>query len=207
MDPRHDETTLRRRELVMLALGWPPCLLAARLAGAAGERAGPDEPPALTVEDRVYLASSRFEQGFHCAQSVLAAYADELGLPEHAALKMGAALAGGSTVGGECGAVAAGYLVLGLKHAGTMPAFGDVEKERALFDRIRRFVEEFRRRHGALTCRELLGVDVFTAEGLAEGRQRGLFRERCPRYVRDVVTILESVSAVPGAKAPSGDRP
>jgi C_GCAxxG_C_C family probable redox protein len=204
---RDDETILRRRELVMLALGWPPCLLAGRPVGAAPERTQPDEPPALTVEDRVYLASSRFEQGFHCAQSVLAAYADEFALPEHAALKMAAALAGGSTVGGECGAVAAGYLVLGLKHAGTMPAFGDVEKERALFDRIRRFVEEFRRRHGALTCRELLGVDVFTAEGLAEGRQRGLFRERCPRYVRDVVTIVESVSAVPGAEAPSGDRP
>jgi hypothetical protein len=110
-------------------------------------------------------------------------------------------------VGGECGAVSAGYLVLGLKHAGTMPTFGDVEKERALFDRIRRFVKEFRERHGALSCRELLGIDVFTAEGLAEGRRRGLFRERCPRYVRDAITILESASADPGAKAPSGDRP
>jgi C_GCAxxG_C_C family probable redox protein len=198
---RDDETTLRRRELVRIALGWPPCLLAARAAGAAVDRAGPDHPPGVTVEDRVYLASSRFEQGFHCAQSVLAAYADDLGLPEHAALKMGAALAGGSTVGGECGAVAAGYLVLGLKHGGTMPAFGDVEKERALFDRIRRFVKAFRERHGALTCRELLGVDVFTAEGLSEGRQRGLFRERCPRYVKDAITILESVSADPGANA------
>lgn len=207
MTNRDDETTLRRREFVRIALGWPPCLLGARAAGAAAERAGPGDAPALTVEDRVYLASSRFQQGYHCAQAVLAGYADDLGLPEHAALKMGAALAGGSTVGGECGAVSAGYLVLGLKHAGTMPTFGDVEKERALFDRIRRFVKEFRERHGALTCRELLGIDVFTAEGLAEGRRRGLFRERCPRYVRDAITILESASADPGVKAPSGDRP
>jgi C_GCAxxG_C_C family probable redox protein len=202
---RDDTTTFRRRELVRIALGWPPCLLAARAAGAAEERTGPGEAPRLTAEDRVYLASSRFEQGFHCAQSVLAAYADDLGLPEHTALKMGAALAGGSTVGGECGAVAAGYLVLGLRHAGTMPTFGDVEKERALFDRIRRFVGEFRERHGALTCRELLGVDVFTPDGLAEGRRRGLFRDLCPRYVRDAITILESVSADPGANASSGD--
>jgi hypothetical protein len=60
---------------------------------------------------------------------------------------------------------------------------------------------------GALTCRELLGIDVFTADGLSAGRQRGLFRERCPRYVRDAITILESVSADPGAKASSGNRP
>jgi C_GCAxxG_C_C family probable redox protein len=192
-----------------MALGWPACLLAAR-PGEAGdvgaERPQPEVPLPLTVEDRVYLASSRFEQGFHCAQAVLAAYADG-GLSEEAALKMGAALAGGSTVGGECGAVAAGYLVLGLRHGRTVPAFGDVEKDRELFDRIRRFVEEFRKRHGAITCRELLGVDVFTPEGLAEGRRRGLFRERCPRYVRDAITILESVSADSGTKAPPGTGP
>jgi C_GCAxxG_C_C family probable redox protein len=201
-----DETTPRRRSLVTLALGWPACLLAARPVGAGEGRAGPEPPLPLTVEDRVYLAVSRFEQGFHCAQSVLAAYADG-GLSEEAALKMGAALAGGSTVGGECGAVAAGYLVLGLKHGRTVPAFGDVEKEKELFDRIRRFVEEFRKRHGALTCRELLGVDVFTKEGLADGRQRGLFRERCPRYVRDAITILESVSVAPGGNATPGKGP
>lgn len=174
----------RRRTLLTVALGWP--------AGVLAARAGVEDALPLTVDDRVYLAVSRFEQGFHCAQAVLAAYADGA-LSEEAALKMGAALAGGSTVGGECGAVAAGYLVLGLKHGRTVPAFGDVEKERALFDRIRRFVGEFRRRHGAITCRDLLGVDVFTPEGLAEGRRRDLFRERCPRHVRDVITILESV--------------
>jgi C_GCAxxG_C_C family probable redox protein len=192
-----------------MALGWPTCLVAARTA-AAGEagarRTTPEEPLPLTADDRVYLAVSRFEQGFHCAQAVLAAYSD-VGLSEEAALKMGAALAGGSTVGGECGAVAAGYLVLGLRHARTLPTFGDVHKEKELFDRIRLFVEEFRKRHGAITCRELLGVDVFTKEGLAEGRQRGLFRDRCPRYVRDAVAILESARADPLPGASSGSRP
>jgi C_GCAxxG_C_C family probable redox protein len=205
---KDDEAPPRRRCLLTMALGWPACVLAAQRAGAADARAEGAEPEdslPLTVEDRVYLAQSRFEQGFHCAQSVLAAYADG-GLPEDAALKMGAALAGGSTVGGECGAVAAGYLVLGLRHGRTVPTFGDVEKERELFDRIRRLVGEFRKRHGAITCRELLGVDVFTADGLAEGRRRGLFRDRCPRYVRDVITILESASADP-SKGAEGNRP
>jgi hypothetical protein len=62
-----------------MALGWPACLLAARTAYAGDtgpERARPEGPLPPTVEDRVYLAVSRFEQGFHCAQSVLAAYAD-----------------------------------------------------------------------------------------------------------------------------------
>jgi C_GCAxxG_C_C family probable redox protein len=172
---------------------------------------GADALP-LDAEDRAFLAVTRFSEGYHCAQAVLAAYADpEKGLSESTALRMGAALAGGSTVGGECGAVAASYLVLGLKHGQTAPAFGEVERERELFERIRLFVEEFRRRHGAITCRELLGVDVFTAEGLAEGRRRGLFRERCPRYVHDAVTILESLDAPlspsPGRTARPSGRP
>jgi C_GCAxxG_C_C family probable redox protein len=194
----------RRRALLSVAIGGPACLL------AGGRQATGGDVPSLTVDDRVYLALARFREGFHCSQSVLAAYADGV-LSEEAALRMGAALAGGSTVGGECGAVAAGYLVLGLKHGRTVPVFGDVERERELFDRIRLFVEEFRKRHGAITCRELLGLDVFTREGLAEGRRRGLFRELCPRYVRDAITILESVSASPVSEPatgpPSGDRP
>jgi C_GCAxxG_C_C family probable redox protein len=214
-----------RRELFTRALCWPACLLATASARAAGEpgRRGRDPRDAaepigsregvdpgslpLTVEDRVYLAVSRFSDGFHCSQSVLAAYAGP-GLSETAALRMGAALAGGSTVGGECGAVAAGYLILGLRHGGTVPVFGDVERERELFDRIRSFVAAFKERHGAITCRELLGVDVFTPEGLAEGRRRGLFRERCPRYIRDAITILESLDGQPGPAAgpASGDR-
>ncbi len=190
-----------------MALGLPACLAApAPATPLPRPAAGTEGPLPLTAEDRVFLALSRFEQGFHCAQAVLAAYADG-SLTEEAALRMGAALAGGSTVGGECGAVAAGYLVLGLEHGGTLPTFGDVEKEKALFDRIRRFVLEFRRRHGTLACRELLGVDVFDPESLAEGRRRGLFRERCPRHVRDVVEIVEALRAEPAPPAAGGRRP
>jgi C_GCAxxG_C_C family probable redox protein len=223
-EPDEKDMIPGRRDLVARALCWPACLLARASAQPTGTASGrghepreaaetqsrggpdPDSLP-LTVEDRVYLAVSRFAEGFHCSQSVLATYAGA-GLSETAALRMGAALAGGSTVGGECGAVAAGYLVLGLRHGGTVPVFGEVERERELFDRVRRFVAEFRKRHGAITCRELLGVDVFTREGLAEGRRRGLFRERCPRYIRDALTILESLEGDPGSApgSASGNR-
>jgi C_GCAxxG_C_C family probable redox protein len=197
--PHRDETRLPRRRVLGLTISAPVCALLATPAGAqepasrhsTKPRSEPAAPP-LSGEDRVFLALERFRAGFHCSQSVLAAYADEERLSEDSALRMGAALAGGSTVGGECGAVAASYLVLGLRYGRTVPVFGDVEKEKELFDRIRHLGAEFRKRHGAITCRELLGVDVFTPEGLAEGRRQGLFAERCPRYIRDAITILET---------------
>jgi C_GCAxxG_C_C family probable redox protein len=147
----------------------------------------------LSPEQRAEIAVMSFENGFHCAQGVLEAYADDHGLDPLLARRMAAALAGGSTVGGECGAVAAGYLVLGMKHGLTRPTFGDVDQEDELFGRLRRFVAGFRERHGALTCRELLGIDVFTHEGREEGHRKGLFRSRCPQHIRDVVDLLETL--------------
>ena len=109
------------------------------------------------------------------------------------ALRSGAALAGGSGVGGECGAVASGYLVLGLRHGSTTPAFGDVDKEKELFGRIARFVAEFKERYGAITCRGLLGVDVFTQEGREEALRKDLFTTRCPNYIRGAITMVDSL--------------
>jgi len=132
--------------------------------------------------------------GFHCAQSILYAYAEDFGINQDTALKIAAGLAGGSTVGGECGTVGAAYLVLGLRHGRTLPAFGDAEKEKELFSRIESFVKEFKARHGSITCRELLGIDVFTREGREDGLRRNLFADRCPRFIRSSIEILEQLA-------------
>jgi len=147
----------------------------------------------LTTEDRVALALMRFKGGYHCSQSVLAAYADEFELETDLALKLAAGLAGGSTVGGECGTVSAGYLVLGLKHGRVVAAGGDVERDKALFGRIKQLVEAFRNKHASINCRELLGIDVFTKEGHQEGLRRNLYNTRCTNYVRDAITIIDSL--------------
>jgi len=148
----------------------------------------------LTTEDRVAVAQMQFRMGFHCAQSIFSTYAEDFGIDPDTALKLASGLAGGSTVGGECGTVGAAYLVLGLRHGRTLPAFGDVEKDVELFRRIKDFVKEFKVRHGAITCQELLGVDVFTREGREEGLRRNLFAERCPRFIRSSIEILEQLA-------------
>lgn len=147
----------------------------------------------LGTEDRIALALARFRGGFHCSQSVLEAYSTDLGLEPELARRIAAALAGGSTVGGECGVVGSAYLVLGLKYAGDLPAYGDTALEERLWGRVRRFVAEFRRRNGAINCRELLGVDAFTKEGREEALRRDLFAVRCPKYIRDGIEILDSL--------------
>ncbi len=151
------------------------------------------QSPMLSTEDRVALALMHFKTGFHCSQSVLAAYADDLGIDQELALRIAAGLAGGSTVGGECGAIGAGYIILGLRHARLEPSFGDTGREEELFGRIRRFVAEFRKRHGCINCVELLGTDVCTSEGRKQALAADLFTTRCPHYIHDTIEILDSL--------------
>ncbi len=58
---------------------------------------------------------------------------------------------------------------------------------------VRAFAGRFRAGRGSLLCRELLGCDISTAEGMETARQKGLFAELCPRLVREAAEILEDV--------------
>lgn len=177
----------RRRFLKAACLAGPLVSLA-----ATGPCRG--QSSFLTTEDRVAVALMNFNLGFHCVQSVFEVYAEDYGIDPKLARRLVAGLAGGSTVGGECGVVSAAYLVLGLGFARAVPAHGDTDREAELFDRIREFVSRFRARHGSINCRELLGIDVFSPEGRAEGLERNLFATRCPLFIEDGIKILEDVS-------------
>jgi len=178
-----------RREFIVGA-----CCLGSSLGMLLAGTSGQGLPDSLmTTEDRIALALMRFEMGFHCSQSVLEAYAEDFGIEPELGRKLSAGLAGGSTVGGECGAVGSGYLVLGLRYARSLPAHGNEARESELWSRIRQFVSEFKRRHGAINCKDLLGVDVFTSEGREEALRQNLFARRCPNYIRDSITIIDSL--------------
>ena len=97
---------------------------------------------------RVSLAHSRFSEGYSCSQSVLAAFAPELGLDADAALRVSAAFGGGmGRTGGTCGAVTGALMALGLKYGATVA--DPVAKERT-YALTREFIAQVRgasRRH------------------------------------------------------------
>jgi len=147
------------------------------------------------TDDRIAIALMRFKMGYHCSQCIFEAYAEDFGIEPKMARRIAAGLAGGSTVGGECGVLGSGYLVLGLKYAPRMPAHGNTEREEKLWASIRKLVADFKRIHGSLTCRELLGVDVFTSEGWREAVRKGLFTKKCHNHIRDAITIIDSMDS------------
>lgn len=93
--------------------------------------------------------------------------------------------------GETCGAVTGSLMVIGLNHAKTRKDDDD-SRERA-YALAQEFMDAFRERNGTLLCRELLGIDVSTPEGIAAVRERDLFRTVCPKFVRDAGEILEEI--------------
>jgi C_GCAxxG_C_C family probable redox protein len=140
---------------------------------------------------RIDLARTRFSEGFSCSQSVLAAFAPELGLAADAALHVSAAFGGGmGRTGGTCGAVTGALMVLGLKYGASVADPAAKERTYAL---TRDFIARFEARHKASACADLLGVNIGTPEGQTAAREANLFATTCPALVASAAAILEEM--------------
>ncbi len=62
-----------------------------------------------------------------------------------------------------------------------------------VYRKVAEFTRRFRERNGFLHCRDLLGCDTSTPEGLAKARELNLFRTRCPDLVESAAEILEEM--------------
>ncbi len=139
--------------------------------------------------DPIELGKRNFEQGFNCSQSVLLAFAEELGLEPGMAARLASAFGGGIARSGKiCGAVSGGLMVLGLRYGNNVAT--DRGAKEATYALARRYMEEFAKRHGSVDCPALLGCDIGTPEGMQQARERDLFVKQCPVFVADAVRIL-----------------
>jgi len=82
-------------------------------------------------------------------------------------------------------------MVVGLKHAKKNPQ--DLESKQAAHDLVNEVARRFRAKYGSIDCSDLLGCDLGTPQGAQEARDKNLFRQLCPTFVRDAAEILEEV--------------
>jgi C_GCAxxG_C_C family probable redox protein len=145
-------------------------------------------PPAGTAE-------ARFAQGFNCAQAVFSFFAARYGLDETAALKMASLFGGGVSRRGElCGAVSGALLALGLARGASTP-----EGKEEAYRLGQEFMRQFDARHHSLLCRDLLGYDISQPGIREQARQAGVFKTRCPVFVRDAAEIVQTMLETTGA--------
>jgi C_GCAxxG_C_C family probable redox protein len=141
---------------------------------------------------KVENAVACFKEGFNCSQSVLSTYGPEFGLDRETALRLGAAFgAGMGRMGGTCGAVTGAFLVLGLRFGAIQAA--DLPAKEKTYALVREFARKFQARNGSLICKELLGCDLSTAEGVSRFKAGNLLETHCARFVQEAAEILEEL--------------
>jgi C_GCAxxG_C_C family probable redox protein len=142
---------------------------------------------------RMEKAKEKFLSGYNCAQSVVYALHDRLGIDEDTALKLACGFGGGMGRTEEvCGAVTGGILSLGLKHGrGARESREATEKTYAI---VRELMGRFSARHGSCSCRRLLdGIELLTPEGQAEFKKRDMHTTVCVPCVQSSVEIVEEL--------------
>jgi len=133
--------------------------------------------------------------GYGCAQSVLAAYAADYNLNEEMALRISTGFGSGmGRLCEVCGALAGGFMVIGLKHGKVIT---DGTKYGTETETSYRLVTElatrFKEKNGTILCREILNLDLSKPEDRERAVKEGLFANTCNKCILDVVDILEEI--------------
>ncbi len=135
---------------------------------------------------------SRFKEGFSCSQAILSTYGPEFGLNRDTALKVAGAFgAGMGRMCETCGAVTGAFMVLGLKYGKTLAK--DEQSKEKTYSLVKEFVLRFKQRNGTIVCRELLGCDLSTPEGMKHVMEKKLISTLCPKLVQDAAEIIEEI--------------
>jgi C_GCAxxG_C_C family probable redox protein len=139
------------------------------------------------VQEKVRVAVEAYESGCNCAQSVMSAYADEIGIPKDIALATIEGFGGG--IGGrqeECGAVLAAVCAVSAL-LNQRPGIERPEMLAAVRDMCNRFASEL----GSTRCIDLLGG----------GKP---FKHCCPDKVECAVRSAEAAIAAAGGNGTAG---
>ena len=141
--------------------------------------------------DKKEMAVDLYNDGFHCSQAVLSAFAADTGITEKQACLLGGCFGAGMKKGEVCGACTGALMVLGLLYGQTEK--GDTASKIHAYEVAEAFLDRFAERNGSYRCNDLLGCDIRTEEGVRYARSRNLFRTLCPKMVEEAVGILEEI--------------
>ena len=84
-------------------------------------------------------------------------------------------------------------MVIGLKYGRT--AIQDKKSHEKTNRLVREFVDKFKLINGSIVCRELLGCDLSTPDGLKNFVDKKLRDTICSKLVRDAAEIVEQLLA------------
>ena len=136
------------------------------------------------------IGENYFKQGYNCAQSVVLAFKDLIGIEEEKAVKLISGFGGGfGRMREVCGAVSGMVYVISAVEGYTSPT-ADTEKME-LYKTVQTLMKEFKAQNGSYICAELMD-GVKQDSPTPEKRTQEYYEKRpCALLVGDACEILE----------------
>ena len=141
-------------------------------------------------------AEKLFLEGANCAQAVVGAFADEIGIPQSSAFKLASGFGGGiGRTRNVCGAVSGMVLVLNALRGNE--DISDKNSKDVHYALIQRALSEFKAETSSIICRELLGLPPEGATApVSENRTPAYYKKRpCSKMVALGAEIAEKLLA------------
>lgn len=133
--------------------------------------------------NRKQQAIQLFNERYNCAQSIMLAYSDLVGIDEDIAFRISSGFEGGiAKLGKTCGTLNASIMLLSLKYGETTKLDVDSKMKRRKI--IRDFVKEFMRNHNkGINCTEILTEE--------KDKTYTMHSEKCASIVGEVCDLLD----------------
>lgn len=113
------------------------------------------------MDTRVAKAKENFLSGYNCAQSVLLAFADPIGLTREQAVRLSSSFgAGMGRMREVCGALTSLFMIAGLACGYESPE--DLDGKTTHYAHIQTLAQRFKSEMGSILCRDLLGEQATT---------------------------------------------
>ena len=126
------------------------------------------------------LAIAYHDKGYNCAQAVICAFSEELGVSEEILFKAAEGFGlGMGCMNGTCGAVSGAVMAAGFKNS--TGNFDGPKSKLDTYKLSKQNLESFEEKNGSVTCRELKGVDT------------GTVLRSCPGCIEDAVDLVSEV--------------
>ena len=143
------------------------------------------------MKDYSKQACENFKKGYNCAQSVILAFADDLKIDKMLLSQMASSFGGGmGRLREVCGAVSAMFIIAGIKSGYSTPETGEIKATH--YKLIQDLAEEFKKEHGTIICRELLGELAGEESHIPSERTEQYYTTRpCEKCIENAAKIIE----------------
>ena len=102
---------------------------------------------------------------YNCCESVLLTLTEYMGIESDLIPRIATGIGAGFSLNGfTCGSICGVAMAVGAKFGRT----NNMENPQDTWKRVDKFIQAFKNKFGAVTCRELTGLDVKTAEGMSK---------------------------------------